>query len=60
LRDECLNVDQFLSIADAQAKIEAWRRDYTEVRPHGSLGDLTPAEFIKSRQEQRPARARQS
>jgi putative transposase len=56
LRDECLNVHQFLSIADAQAKIEAWRRDYNEVRPHGSLGDLTPAEFIISRQEQRTAK----
>lgn len=53
LRDECLNVHQCLSIADAQAKIEAWRQDYNEVRPHGSLGDLTPAEFIKSRREQR-------
>lgn len=56
LRDECLNVHQFLSLADAQAKIEARRRDYNEVRPHGSLGDLTPAEFIKSRQEHRTAK----
>jgi putative transposase len=55
LRDECLNVHQFLSIADAQATIEAWRRDYNEVRPHGSFGDLTPVEFITSRQEQRNA-----
>ena len=53
LRDECLNVHQFLSIADAQAKIEAWRRDYNEVRPHSSLGDLTPREFIEESQEQR-------
>lgn len=57
LRDECLNVHQFLSIADAQATIEAWRRDYNEVRPHGSLGDLTPAEFIKTRQERRTEKA---
>ena len=28
LRDECLNVRQFMSIADARAKIEAWRIDY--------------------------------
>jgi putative transposase len=56
LRDECLNVHQFLSITDAQATIEAWRRDYNEVRPHGSLGDLTPAEFIKSRQERQIAK----
>lgn len=30
LRDECLNVHQFPSIADAKEKIEAWRRDYNE------------------------------
>ncbi len=57
LRDECLNVHQFLSIADAQAKIEAWRRDYNELRPHSSLGDLTPSEFIQTCQEQRTAKA---
>ena len=28
--------------ADARTKIEAWRRDYNEVGPHSSLGDLTP------------------
>ena len=38
LRDECLNAHWFLSIADARAKIEAWRRDYNESRPHTSLG----------------------
>jgi transposase InsO family protein len=27
LRDECLNASQFLSIADARSKIEAWRVD---------------------------------
>jgi putative transposase len=46
LRDECLNVHQFASIADAQTKIEAWRRGYNEHRPHGSLGHLTPTEFV--------------
>jgi len=46
LRDECLNVHQFASIADAQTKIEAWRLDYNQRRPHGSLGHLTPSEFV--------------
>lgn len=45
LRDECLNVHWFLSIADARAKIEAWRRDYNESRPHTSLGWMTPVEY---------------
>jgi putative transposase len=49
LRDECLNVHQFTSIADAQAKIEAWRVDYNQRRPHGSLGHLTPDEYARRR-----------
>ncbi len=45
LRDECLNRHWFLSLEDARAKIEAWRRDYNESRPHTSLGWLTPIEY---------------
>ena len=45
LRDECLNTHWFLSLTDARGKIEAWRRDYNECRPHTSLGLMTPAEF---------------
>ena len=55
LRDECLNVHQFADLADAQARIEAWRRDYNEHRPHGSLGHLTPREFASQRQAPRTA-----
>ena len=44
-RDECLNEHWFLSIADAQLIIEAWRVDYNMVRPHRSLGQLTPAAY---------------
>lgn len=46
-RDECLNAHWFLSLEDAQEKIEAWRIEYNEFRPHSSLDDLTPAEFIE-------------
>ena len=45
LRDECLNAHWFLSLADARAKIEAWRRHYNESRPHTSLGWMTPSEY---------------
>lgn len=45
LRDECLNAHWFLSLADARTKIEAWRRDYNESRPHTSLGWLMPVEY---------------
>ena len=48
LRDECLNVHQFTSIDDAKAKIEAWRIDYNQRRPHSSLGHLTPNEFARA------------
>lgn len=55
LRDECLNVHQFTSIEDARAKIEAWRIDYNQRRPHSSLGHLTPNEFATQRQAMRSA-----
>ena len=45
LRDECLNTNWFLSIEDAQEKLEAWRRDYNQFRPHSSLDNMTLAEF---------------
>jgi transposase InsO family protein len=31
---------------DAWEKIEKWRKDYNEFRPHSSLGDLTPRQFV--------------
>ena len=51
LRDECLNVNQFVSLDDARTKIEAWRIDYNQHRPHSSLGNLTPSEYAKQRQD---------
>ena len=53
LRDECLNVHQFASMADAQTKIEVWRIDYNQRRPHSSLAHLTPNEFAEQRQAMR-------
>jgi putative transposase len=46
-RDECLNANVFISLHDARQKIEAWRIDYNEHRPHGALGNLTPREFLR-------------
>ena len=45
MRDECLNEHWFGSLSEARQTIEAWRRDYNEVRPHSSLGNRTPEEF---------------
>jgi putative transposase len=55
LRDECLNVHQFASLAEAQDIIEAWRLDYNQRRPHSSLGHLTPNEFMAQRRVIRAA-----
>jgi hypothetical protein len=30
-----------------QVVIEAWRKHFNEVRPHSSIGYLTPAEFVE-------------
>lgn len=48
LRDECLNVHWFTSLAEVQAIVEAWRVDYNEIRPHMALNDQTPAVFARS------------
>ena len=48
LRQECLNATWFLSLADAREKIEAWRKDYNEQRPHSALGNMSPNEFASS------------
>ena len=55
LRDECLNATVFVTLADAKAKLETWRLDYNEHRPHSSIGNLTPAEFSKKSQRNRTA-----
>ena len=47
LREECLNANWFLTLADARRKVEAWRHDYNEERPHSSLGYLTPRQFAQ-------------
>jgi putative transposase len=49
LRDEFLNVHQFASLADVRARLEAWRIDYNEHRPHSALGHLTPREYARRR-----------
>ncbi|PIB22810.1 integrase [Maribacter sp. 4U21] len=45
-RDECLNANWFFSLEDAQEKFDIWREDYNGFRPHNSLGDMSPNEFI--------------
>jgi len=52
LRDECLNEHVFLTLAEARETIEAWRHDYNHMRPHGSLGALTPTEFAALKEQE--------
>ena len=47
LRDECLNENWFLNLADARTIIEAWRREYNQERPKKALGGLTPAAYAR-------------
>jgi putative transposase len=51
-RDECLNVHWFLSLNDAREKIESWRRDYNDFRPHSSLDNMTPSEYREDHEQQ--------
>ncbi len=45
LRDECLNVEVFFALIDVRDKLERWRQDYNQVRPHSALRDSAPAVF---------------
>lgn len=57
LRDDCLNLHWFTSLDQAQDAIEAWRNDYNDVRPHSSLDERTPSEFLAAfTHERSPAR----
>ena len=44
-RQECLNENWFLSLEDAEEKVESWRKHYNGERPHSALGNLSPREF---------------
>jgi putative transposase len=47
LRQELLNASWFLSLADARERMEAWRKEYNEERPHTALKNLTPKEYLE-------------
>ncbi|WP_405230064.1 integrase core domain-containing protein [Lentisalinibacter sediminis] len=45
VRQECLNRHWCLSLEDAWRKINRWRREYNQERPHSLLGYMTPEEY---------------
>jgi putative transposase len=59
-RDECLNEHWFLTMAYARRIIEAWRVEYNTERPHSSLGNLTPEEYVRQQTELLPPSGRET
>lgn len=57
LRDECLNTHVFSGLEDVRQKLECWRRDYNTQRPHSSIGNLSPTEFVRQ-QNKGPQKAK--
>lgn len=45
-RDEILNMYVFKTLTEVRARTELWITEYNEERPHDSLDDMTPMEFM--------------
>lgn len=45
-RDEILNMYVFKTLNEVRELTDNWIREYNEERPHDSLGDLTPWEYL--------------
>jgi len=52
LREECLNREQLWTLTEARVVLEDWRWKYNHVRPHRSLGYITPLEFAQQEDDQ--------
>ena len=57
-RKECLNVHWFWTLEEARERIAQWRKEYNETRPHSSLGNLTPEEFVDNLEPQRTSKSK--
>lgn len=54
LRDEFLNVSEFITMQDAREQPKSWQHDFKHHRPNSSLGHLAPSKFIRNRSDQQP------
>ena len=45
-RTEILDMYAFKTLTEVRERTEDWMREYNEERPHDSLGDLTPWEYL--------------
>jgi putative transposase len=52
VRDECLCQHCFRDLGEACELVEDWMTDYNTVRPHSSIGNLTPSEYAASLREE--------
>jgi putative transposase len=48
VRDELFNLECYRNIGEAREAASAWRHDYNHVRPHSSLGNMTPVAFAEN------------
>lgn len=49
-RTEILDMYAFKNLHEVRELTENWMREYNEERPHDSLGDLTPMEYLAKKQ----------
>ncbi len=52
VRDECLNINMFWSLAQARVVISDWKEDYNHRRRHSALGYQAPAVYAAARTHQ--------
>jgi putative transposase len=46
VRRERLSQHWLISVEDAQQTLDLWKEDHNNHRPHSSLGQIPPAEFL--------------
>ena len=49
-RDEILNMYVFRNLTEVRELTQNWIKEYNEERPHDSLDDLTPQEYLLAKQ----------
>ena len=52
LREECLKREQLWTLTEARVVLEDWRWKYNHIRPHRSLGYITPIRFAQKEIEE--------
>lgn len=51
LRRELLNAHLFYTIDQVREESQLWQYNYNHLRPHNSLNNQTPIQFVKNRGE---------